>query len=47
MADEQRHWRIDKQYSLLLSFKHHPYRFAGRAETALRGGLCLCMESSN
>ena len=22
-------------------FLHHPYRFAGRVETALRGGLCL------
>ncbi len=24
---------------------HHPYRFAGRVETALRGGLCPCMGS--
>ena len=26
-----------------LQYRYHPYLFGGRVETALRGGLCLCM----
>ena len=26
----------------MVALIYHPYRFDGRVETALRGGLCLC-----
>ena len=29
---------------LVVSARHHPYRFDGRVETAFRGGLCLVWE---
>ena len=27
----------------MIAFFYHPYRFAGRVETAFTGGLCLCL----
>ena len=34
---------FDSRLCAMVHSRHHPYRFAGRVETALPGGLCLCM----
>ncbi len=38
----RRYRGIDSRRRIVVAYLHHPYRFAGRVETVLRGGLCLC-----
>ena len=33
---------VDLVGGFVVALTYHPYLFAGRVETALRGGLCLC-----
>ena len=38
---------IDDRRLLVLYSIHYPYRFDGRVETALRGGLCLFQQGND
>ena len=33
---------LDSRRRFVVALTHHPYRFGGRVEAALRGGLCRC-----